>query len=87
MKVPNNHNNNGLSKNNRKLQAKAELPQRVAWLTQRAHRTAVTALLSAQVLLIAHGAHPVRPGVAVETAACGAQDGYWTLIGLLGHCC
>lgn len=45
----------------------------------------VTALLPLQELLIAHGAHAVGPGAAIEPAARGAQQRHLRLVRLLSH--
>lgn len=47
----------------------------------------VTALLPLQELLIAHGAHPVGPGAAIEPAARGTQQRHLRLVRLLSHPC
>lgn len=45
----------------------------------------VTALLPLQELLIAHGAHAVGPGTAIEPAARGTQQRHLCLVRLLSH--
>lgn len=58
-----------------------------AALTQRAEGThAVAALLPCQVFLVAHRAHAVCSGVAIETTTSGTKHGHWALVRLLGHC-
>lgn len=54
-------------------------------LTHSTQRTNSSIILSWQVLLVAHGAHAVSPGVAIKTTASGTEDRNWALIGLLGH--
>lgn len=56
-----------------------------AGLTHSAQRTDSSIVLSWQVLLVAHGAHAISPGVAIETTAGGTEHRNWALIGLLGH--
>lgn len=45
----------------------------------------VTALLPLQELLIAHGAHPVGAGAAIEPTARGTQQRHLRLVCLLSH--
>lgn len=58
-----------------------------AALTQRAEGThAVAALLPCQVFFVAHRAHAVCSGVAIETTTGGTKHGHRALVRLLGHC-
>lgn len=58
-----------------------------AALTQRAEGThALAALLPGQVFLVAHRAHAVCSGVAIETTTGGTKHGHRALVRLLGHC-
>ena len=56
-------------------------------LTHRCERAyAVTVLPSCQVIFVAHGAHAIGSGVAIETTASGTKHGHLALVRLLGHC-
>ena len=55
-------------------------------LTHRCERAhAVAVLPPGQVIFVAHGAHAIGSGVAIETTASGTKHGHLALVRLLGH--
>lgn len=56
-------------------------------LTHGAEWADSSTVLSAQVLLVAHRAHAIGAGVAIETTASGAKNGHGARVCFLGHDC